>query len=206
MKKFLFLISFIVVVTISFFQCCENHESYSIKSEEFIINKPFIIVVKGLAKKDSLEKMVEENDGIVSNKYWERFDVAVPQRILRIRDYEIDSTLKFKVIKKDGDLGELTLPFVQNMHLSKNELFINTSLIESTSSVVSYDKIIEITPIDEEKTQIKIKNEIKVKKYIPFFLKDMMNKRVEICNEKDLENMKENIFSISGPPVRVIRK
>ena len=73
-----FTLLFIAIgCSIAYF-CLENHESYSKEEVAFTIDKPYLATIKGLATKNSLEKMVEENDGMLVYKNWESFDVEVP--------------------------------------------------------------------------------------------------------------------------------
>ena len=88
--KYIIPILVSLLILASYFSL-QNHESLSEERIEFFMNKPYVAVVKELATKNSLEKMVQENDGFVKSKEWEFFNVEVPQRILRIREYKIHS-------------------------------------------------------------------------------------------------------------------
>lgn len=178
--------------------CLENHESKSIEQTEFTIEKPYLQTVKALATKNSLERIVEESDGKVTEKKWDNFNVEVPQRVLRIREYALDGTLRFTVEKKDRDLGELKLHFIQKMSLDKNLLSLRTSLAEPQPHIPSYNKTVEIRPEETlSKTHVAAKSELKIRKTIPFFFRDYMDKKVAETNRKDLERLKENILEVS---------
>jgi len=88
MKKSLFFILFLLVLTGSFYYTLIEHESSSLSEQSLVINKPYISVVKSLATKESLEKIVEENDGILRSKQWQNFTIDVPKRILKIKEYK----------------------------------------------------------------------------------------------------------------------
>lgn len=201
MKKIFFIFLTIVIFSIFVFFSFVKHESSNKENISFILEKPFLTVVRELANKNSLEKIVEENEGVVTSKYWEEFKIDVPDRIIRLREYQIDGLLKFKVLKNDDDLGKLLLAFEQKMHLDKNQLLINTNLEKPEGSVVGYSKTIQIEPIKESKTKIVLSNQIVVQKTIPFFFAETMNKKVKIANEKDLENLKQNIMALVGPNI-----
>ncbi len=193
--------------------CLKVHESESVETSDFVIESPYLLVIKGLASKNSLEKIVEENDGVVKNKNWDSFQVEVPRRILRIREYKLEGTMKFTVEKKDPDLGHLELPFVQEMHLDDQILSINTRLVSPQEHIASCQRTIEVSPSVEqgglaERTHVSIKSELKVRKTIPFFFGKMMDERVARSNKKDLEQLKSNIMNTTGhkPQLTIIRQ
>jgi hypothetical protein len=203
MKKLIF-IAFLLVLLLLFigYSCIETHESHSLEQVNFFLEKPYIAVVKGLATKNSLEKIVEENDGIVANKNWENFTVEVPQRILRLREYKLEGTLKFTVQKNDQDLGKLELPFVQKINLDNHVFSLKTSLVEPQKHVLMYEKTMEMSPALEQNsiqgTHVSIRSELKVKKTIPFFFRNIMDERVAQANKKDAERLKNNIINSSS--------
>jgi hypothetical protein len=197
MKKYTIPLLTALIISAGYL-CLESHESQSTEQMEFVIEKPYLNVVKGLATKNSLEKMVEESDGLVTRKHWEFLNVEVPDRILRLKAYKIEGLLKFVVEKKDHDLGDLKLPFAQKMNLDSHMLTIETRLEETQASILTYEKKVEISPVIEDNritpsTHVAVKSELKVRKTIPFFLKKHMDGKVAETNKKDLKRLKENI-------------
>lgn len=200
MRKYILPILGTIVIACGYF-CMEVHESNSTEQIDFTIDKPYLQVVKGLATKNSLEKIVEDSDGVIEKKNWKNFNVEIPQMVLRLKEYKLEGELEFTVSKKDRDLGELHLPFVQKMNLDKHILSLDTELAEPQRSIPAYSKTVEISPLVEEdmmKTHVIAKSELKVKKTIPFFFKDHMDKKVAESNKRDLERLKSNIISITG--------
>jgi hypothetical protein len=180
----------------------KNHESDNKEEICFTIDKPYISVVKDLATKNSLEKIVEDHNGSITHKNWERFDVEIPKRILRIKQYKIYGCLKFTIEKKDKNIGNLTLPFIQEFHLDDKIFNVETELINPQENILLYSKNIEITPKEENglltKTNVCIKSELKVKKLIPFFFSNYMDEKVKQNNINDLKKLKNNIENISS--------
>jgi hypothetical protein len=199
MKKYILPILGTILIACGYF-CMESHESHSTEQIEFTIDKPYLQVVKGLATKNSLEKIVEDSDGVIAKKNWKSFNVEMPQMALRIREYKIEGELEFTVNKKDSDLGELKLPFVQKMNLDKHVLSLDTELAEPQPSIPAYSKTVEVSPLVEEdmKTHVMAKSELKVRKTIPFFFKDHMDRKVAESNKRDLDRLKSNIMSITS--------
>ncbi|NBT57350.1 hypothetical protein EBT16_01050 [bacterium] len=200
MRKYILPILGTIVIACGYF-CMEVHESNSTEQIDFTIDKPYLQVVKGLATKNSLEKIVEDSDGVIEKKNWKNFNVEIPQMALRLKEYKLEGELEFTVNKKDHDLGELQLPFVQKMNLDKNLLSLDTGLTDPQPSIPVYNKTVEISPLVEEdilKTHVVAQSELKVKKTIPFFFKSHMDKKVAESNRRDLERLKLNIMSIAG--------
>lgn len=200
MRKYILPILGTILIACGYF-CVEVHESHSLEQIEFTLDKPYLQVVKGMATKNSLEKIVEDSDGTVSKKNWKSFNVEMPQSVLRLREYKLEGEMEFTVSKKDRDLGELELPFVQKMNLDKNILSLKTALAQPQPKIPIYNKTVEISPSVEEdmmKTHVVAKSELKVRKTIPFFLKERMDKTVSESNKRDLERLKSNIISITG--------
>jgi hypothetical protein len=199
-----FMLVFVVIVLSIGYLCLENYESYSKEEVAFTIDKPYLATVKGLATKNSLEKMVEENDGMLVYKNWESFDIEVPQRILRIKEYKVHGKLKFIVEKTDHDLGPIKLPFVQEIHLDNHIFDISTKLVSPQKNIPSYNKTIQISPLFEgnnkiaQQTHVKISSELKIKKLIPIFFKKFMDDKVKQTNQKDIEQLKNNILNMSN--------
>ena len=200
MKKYILPVLGTILIACGYF-CMQIHESHSSEEIEFTIEKPYLQVIKGLATKNSLEKIVEDSDGVVTNKNWENFNVEIPQRILRIRDYKIEGTMTFTVEKKDNELGELRLPFIQKINLDKEVFSLKTNLTSPQPQILAYEKIVEISPSLEDalpKTHVSAKSELKIRKTIPFFFKEYMDKKVAETNRRDLEQLKSNIMKISN--------
>lgn len=200
MKKYILPVIGTILIACGYLSL-EVHESQSTEQIEFTIDKPYLQVIKGMATKNSLEKIVEENEGAVTKKNWENFNVEIPQRIIRIRDYKLEGTMTFTVEKKDKDLGELKLPFIQKMNLDKEVFSLKTNLTCPQRQIPAYDKTVEISPSLEDsmpKTHVIVKSELKIKKTIPFFFREYMDKKVAETNRKDLEQMKSNILEISN--------
>lgn len=200
MKKYILPVLGTILIACGYF-CMQIHESHSSEEIEFTIEKPYLQVIKGLATKNSLEKIVEDSDGTVTQKHWENFEVEVPQRILRIKEYKLEGTLVFTVEKKEHDLGELKLPFTQKMNLNKEVLSLKTNLTSPQPQILAYEKIVEISPSLEDslpKTHVSAKSELRIRKTIPFFFKEYMDKKVAETNRRDLEQLKANIIEISN--------
>ena len=83
MKKFAVPIASLLVLVAGYL-CLKEHESRSLEKEEFVIEAPYLAVVRGLAKKDSLERIVEQNDAKVTGKNWETFQLEIPKRLLKV--------------------------------------------------------------------------------------------------------------------------
>lgn len=193
-KKYkLMLIMIIMLVFIVFFSFI-NYESYDESSLELELNKPYILVIKELAAKESLEKTIEENDAKLIHKEWESFTVEIPNRIIRIRQYKIIGKLHFTIEKK-LQLEKIILSFEQNINMNKDVFQIDTKLKEKQKNVLVLNKFIKIIPV-ENKTKLIIKSEIKIRKFIPFFVRNLMDKKVKEHNKKDLEELKKKLLGI----------
>lgn len=194
MRKYLFIV-FFVILFCSFF-IFSNYDSYSSIEEEFVVNKPYFNVVRSLATKDSLEKAIEEDNGKLISKSWDNFILEVPKRVLRIREYKLEGLLHFTVEKYDLSLGLLTLDFNQEVKVDKDIFFVKIYLVSPNSKINLYNKTIEIKPLAEDSTNVFIKSDLKIVKFIPYFFKDYMNKKVDESNNKDLLKLKNNIIKI----------
>jgi hypothetical protein len=201
-KSIIFTSAIATIFIASIVFSLKKHESNSKEEVCFTIDKPYISVVKDLATKNSLEKIVEDHNGSITHKNWERFDVEIPKRILRIKQYKIYGCLKFTIEKKDKNLGNLTLPFIQEFHLDDKMFNVETELVDSQENIISYSKNIKMTPKEENglptKTNVCIKSELKVKKLIPFFFSNYMDKKVKQNNINDLKELRSNIENISS--------
>ena len=121
--------------------------------------------------------------------------------------------LRFTVEKKDPNLGELRLPFVQEMRLDDQVLSLRTRLDTPQKHVPSYEKNVEISPdLQQEgpvqKTHVSVSCELTVRKTIPFFFGKAMDEKVAKSNRKDLERLKANIIEAAGqkPLLTIIRR
>ena len=192
----LFCFLLICFLIISFFLTFKNISSFSSKEESFVSDKPFLVVIKNLATKKSFEEIIEQNDAVLEEKTWDYLDISIPKRVLKIREYELNGKMNFSILKKDLDLGELRLFFEQLIHLDKKSLNIKIDLLKEHKNVIIYNKTVEIVPLDEKSSKIFIKSEIKIKKFIPFFYENYMNKKVEKNNKKDILELKNNLKKI----------
>ena len=199
MKKILLFFAFLFLTTIvCFYFTLVKHESYSSHEDSFVINKPYLSVVKSLATKDSLEKTIEDSNGRLIRKQWNNFTVEVPKRILQLREYKLEGDLEFTIEKEDSSLGHLVLPFDQTIKVNKEDFNIKTRLRAVQSNVLICSRDVEIFPSldDPLKTQVQVKSELKIRKLIPYFFKDFMNKKVEQTNKEDLENLSKTLMRV----------
>jgi hypothetical protein len=203
MKYLKYLIpSLLVIAAIACYSCITEHESYSVETVEFVVEKPYLIVAKEVATKNSLEKIVEQQNGAVKGKQWTKFEVEVPQRILKLKEYSLNGEMNFVVEKNDPSLGNLILPFKQQIHMDRNMFLIETQLSESNRKIPTCSRNITISPnLDDQslpETHIKISSSLKVKTKIFFFLKDVMDQKVKESNKTEIENTKNTLMSITN--------
>lgn len=202
MKKILlFFTIFLVFLTFLSIFCFINHKSESFEQTSFVLDTPYLSVVQNLAKKDALEQIVKENDAQLSEKSWENFDIDVPNRLLRIKEYKISGILHFVVEKNDNFLGKLVIPFTQIINFDKNMLKIDIKLEDTQEKILFYEKSIKITPIlKENKTFFEINSKITIKNKIFFFFKNFMDEKVVENNKKDIEQLEKNLKKITKKP------
>jgi ABC-type sugar transport system permease subunit len=70
MKKVLIFPSLILIIALAFYFSFLDYESCSSEKISFVINKPYLTIIKDFAKKESLEKTIEDNDGKLVYKEW----------------------------------------------------------------------------------------------------------------------------------------
>lgn len=173
-----------------------DHISSSTRTAEFMINKPYLIVVSEMAKKESLEETIEQTGSKLISKEWKNFELVPPDRRIQLREYKLIGDLDFKVSSNDSNLGNLVLEFNQKINLNKKEFKIETKLKNKNEKVLKYNKNIIMTPDSERilnKVNVKITSEIKIKNKIPFFAREIMDEKVDKSNELDLSKIK-NFF------------
>lgn len=173
--------------------CClfVKEEVAKEKQISFKINKPYFQSLRSLASKESLENILEKNNAKLVKKEWEHLDLQT-DFILRPRTWTVDGKLNFQIRKKDSNLGEIILNLSQKIDYSKDNLIIKVTLNDTEKEVKEYQNKIIIKP-QNEITLVEISNKIKIKKTIPFFMKNYMHEKVEEFAEKDLETISENI-------------
>lgn len=200
----IFAVFLLFLGVFSYFSCFIDHESASFEQVSFAIDSPYLGVVKNLSKKDSLEHIIEESDAKLNEKSWESFDVDIPNRLLRLREYKINGVLRFIVEKNDNFLGNLVIPFKQVINFDKNMLKVEINLDGEQKKIIFYKKIIKITPIaDENKTFFEISSKLTIKNRIFFFFKDFMDKKVVESNKKDLLQLENNLKNIVNKPIYI---
>ncbi len=170
-----------------------EHVSSSLKSTEFIVNKPYLVVIAEMSDKESLENAVQNSGSKLISKEWRDFNLIQPDRRLRLKEYRLIGDLNFKVSTNDSSLGNLVLNFNQKVNLNKKEFKIETKLNKENKRVLKYNKLITMSPTSDKlfnTVKIKITSELKVKNEIPFFANKIMDKKVKRSNELDLEKTK----------------
>lgn len=197
MKRYIFPI-LVTAFALLFLLSLVDHESTDKTSLEFTVERPYLAVMSNIATKNSLERIVEQEDGVVTGKEWNKFEVEVPQRLLRIREYGFHSEMKFIVKRSDYWTGFSSLPFVQDVKMNRESLLIDTSLSEDHKKLKKCTSKIEASPhLDSlTSTLIKVESEITLRCRLPFFLKSMMERRLKDYNEKRVNEMKEGIILI----------
>jgi hypothetical protein len=203
MKKAFFVCMVAFFLFLPIFFVFTNNVSTSCIEQSFVLDEPFLMLIKDLAKKDSFEKIIEQNDAILVDKTWNYLEIDLPKKILRIREYQMNGELKFTIQKHDESLGNIELKFIQIIHLDKDLLKVNIHLIKEHKNVILYNKILEIRPMNQYSSNIYIKSELKIKKFIPFFAKNYMNEKVKKNNEKDVILLKNNLKKLTKSQIKL---
>lgn len=173
----------------------ENHTSKSEIKQSFEIDKPYLSVLKDFSTKNSLEKIIEQNNAVLLDKKWQYLNLEVI-RIRKPRQWNIDGKLNFTVETQDESLGKQKLDFYQDVSLKNDTMNIKTGLISSSKNIVLCERTIKFVKKDQEdKTLVEIEAKLSVKKIIPKFLIQKMDKKLNESNEKEVENLKNNILA-----------
>lgn len=187
----------VVVVSLVFYASLVQHDSHDESYLEFRLEKPYSAVASGIATKNSLERMVEQEEGSVTGREWIKFQVEVPQRLFRVREYGLSGEMKFNVTRPQDWSG--TLPFVQKVKVDTGRFVAETGLAESAKSMPLCTTRIELfpDPASPYATTVMIRGEISISRKIFFFLRGVMDKRLKEYNERRLHRMKDCIMSIT---------
>ena len=172
----------------------ENHVKESNIEQSFEVNKPYFSVLKDFSAKNSLEKIVEQNNAVLLDKKWEYLNLEVV-RIRKPRQWNVDGRLIFTIETKDNDLGKQKLEFHQDINLKNNVMLITTGLTSPGKNIISCERTIKFFEGDQkDKTLVEIESKLVIKKFIPSFFIKTMDKKVEENNLREVENLKNNIL------------
>lgn len=165
--------------------------------DSVIVDQPYINSLRNLMSKDSFESIARKNNAEIVDKEWKKITIKTPTRLLRFRDYEVSGRLFFRAKVKDDFLGEMTFDFYQDVDFDKKVLEIKCYMLNNEIGVLSYERIINVINMEqEEKTKIDITNMITIKKTIPFFADDMMQKMLDEYNKKEMDKVLEVLLDI----------
>lgn len=189
--------SLVLILLISCAILCflnENHTKQSNIKQSFEVNKPYLGVLKDFSTKNSLEKIVEQNNAVLLDKKWEYLNLEVV-RIRKPRQWNVDGRLIFTIETKDSDLGKQKLEFYQDINLKNNVMIIKTSLVSPGNNIIVCERTIKFFEEDQkDKTLVEIESKLLVKKMVPKFFIKNMDKKVDENNMKEVENLKNNIL------------
>jgi hypothetical protein len=189
--------SLVLILLISCAILCflnENHTKQSNIKQSFEINKPYLNVLKDFSTKNSLEKIVEQNNAVLLDKKWEYLNIEVV-RIRKPRQWNVDGRLIFIIETKDSDLGKQKLEFYQDIDLKNNVMIIKTSLASPGKNIILCERTIKFFEKEQkDKTLVEIESKLEVKKLIPKFFIKTMDKKVDENNLREVENLKNNIL------------
>ena len=172
----------------------ENHTKESNIKQSVEVNKPYLNVLKDFSTKNSLEKIVEQNNAVLLDKKWEYLNLEVV-RIRKPRQWNVDGRLIFTIETKDDDLGSQKLEFYQDIDLKNNVMIIKTSLVSPGKNIILCERTIKFFEKDQkDKTLVEIESKLEVKKLIPKFFIKTMDKKVDENNLREVENLKNNIL------------
>lgn len=188
--------SLVLILLISCAILCflnENHTKQSNIKQSFEVNKPYLNVLKDFSTKNSLEKIVEQNNAVLLDKKWEYLNLEVI-RIRKPRQWNVDGRLIFTIEINNSDLGKQKLEFYQDIDLKNNVMIIKNGLVSPGKSIILCEKTIKFFEKDKDKTLVEIESKLEVKKLIPKFFIEIMDKKVDENNLKEVENLKNNIL------------
>lgn len=189
--------SLVLILLISCAILCflnENHTKQSNIKQSFEVNKPYLNVLKDFSTKNSLEKIVEQNNAVLLDKKWEYLNLEVI-RIRKPRQWNVDGRLIFTVEVNNSDLGKQKLEFYQDIDLKNNVMIIKTGLVSPGKNIILCERTIKFFEKDQkDKTLVEIESKLEVKKLLPKFLIKTMDKKVDENNLREVENLKNNIL------------
>jgi hypothetical protein len=188
--------SLVLILLISCAILCflnENHTKRSNIKQSFEVNKPYLNILKDFSTKNSLEKIVEQNNAVLLDKKWEYLNLEVI-RIRKPRQWNVDGRLIFTIEINNSDLGKQKLEFYQDIDLKNNVMIIKNGLVSPGKSIILCEKTIKFFEKDKDKTLVEIESKLEVKKLIPKFFIETMDKKVDENNLKEVENLKNNIL------------
>jgi hypothetical protein len=188
--------SLVLILLISCAILCflnENHTKQSNIKQSFEVNKPYLNVLKDFSTKNSLEKIVEQNNAVLLDKKWEYLNLEVI-RIRKPRQWNVDGRLIFTIEINNSDLGKQKLEFYQDIDLKNNVMIIKNGLVSPGKSIILCEKTIKFFEKDKDKALVEIESKLEVKKLIPKFFIETMDKKVDENNLKEVENLKNNIL------------
>ena len=173
--------------------CFTSHIASTQDTTFFIIEKPFIEIFKKLANKNSLEKIIQQNNDTLVDKNWEYLNVEII-RILKPKSWTINGKMNFTV-DTNNDF-KTRLHFNQFVDYSQGILQIITKLETPDKNILICEKTIQI--IDQiNNTKVNVKTTLVVKKYIPKYFVKLMDDKVKEHNLKDIQKIKDNLINIT---------
>ena len=173
--------------------CFTSHIASTQDATFFIIEKPFIEIFKKLANKNSLEKIIQQNNDTLVDKNWEYLNVEII-RILKPKSWTINGKMNFTV-DTNNDF-KTRLHFNQFVDYSQGMLKIITKLETPDKNILICEKTIQI--IDQiNNTKVNVKTTLVVKKYIPKYFVKLMDDKVKEHNLKDIQKIKDNLINIT---------
>lgn len=195
-KIFFLIIIFVLASGLFLYFSSINQEVETFQKAHLTLDKNFLDFRKSLQQEDLMEKTISSLNGSILEKKWIEADVNIQRPILKNWHFKGKLNFKFTVPYEGNDF---LFHVCQDLKIDNDQIDSENNLIESIDSLglKKYQQKTVITK-NENKTNVYMSVHIKVKRFIPFFLKEYAQKKLDEEGIKQIENLKNSMLELSN--------
>lgn len=162
---------------------------------DFEVNKKFNDFRKSLKDEDLMNKTISSMGGYIIDKKWVDAKVNIQRPIFKNWNFVGDIVFKFMVPDNNR---EYLFHVSQNLIMDDDKIQAKNKLIESVEELglVEYQQETFIQRNLNDKTLVELKIKIKIKRFVPFFLKEYAQNKLDEKASNQINNLKESIVNL----------
>jgi hypothetical protein len=191
-----YLIVLFLVMLLGSFCFLSFNQSFETKQKlEFQVDKKFNDFRRSLKDEDLMNKTIASMGGSIIDKEWTEAKVSVQRPILK--NWHFDGNVVFKFIVPNNN-KECLFHVSQKLIMDNDKIQCENKLIEPVKELglKEYEQNIFINRNLDDKTLVELKAYMKIKRFVPFFLKEYAQDKLDKEALNQIEKLKESIINL----------
>jgi hypothetical protein len=184
---------FLALFAAAYFLLFVRVECRSVEAVDIDFGRPYAAVLMRLGRKESMERMLAANGGVLLEKHWESFDMRLEEPPF-ISTWSLSAKGTFRIRNSSGHLAE-DAEVSQSVSAKKGFLSIESDLSCLGNHIKKHETKISVQ--GNRNSHGKVENEVVYERVVPFWMETYLKGRVDEYNRNYVARLGSCVESIA---------